>query len=430
MVPHFITAYNSPLLSIEKTMLDNIPSIEHWFRTQWHEHTPPFYCSVDIRNSGIKIAPVDTNLFPGGFNNLIPQMMDIATQAMMGVIEKMCPEAKNLLLIPENHTRNVFYSQNIATLVRILSNTGLHVRLGTLNPEITIPTEIISLDGTKLLLEPIKRIGFENKRIGLDGFDPCAILLNNDLSAGIPDILNNLHEQTLMPPIHAGWFMRKKSQHFCAYNVISSKFADLIGIDNWLINPYFANCDQIRFHEKIGLDCLQSNVQAVLNKTKQKYKEYGITDIPYAVVKADAGTYGMGIMMVNDASELADINRKTRNKMSVIKDGMEVSDVIIQEGVHTVERINNGVAEPVVYMMDRYIVGSFYRTHANKGINENLNAVGMNFVPMEYAQQPMLDAQNTSFDKLNRFYMYGVVARLALLSSALELECTEPVQNK
>jgi glutamate--cysteine ligase len=39
-------------------------------------------------------------------------------------------------------------------------------------------------------------------------------------------------------------------------------------------------------------------------------------------------------------------------------------EVIIQEGVLTNERINDAVAEPVVYMMDRYVVGGFYRVHA------------------------------------------------------------------
>ena len=62
--------------------------------------------------------------------------------------------------------------------------------------------------------------------------------------------------------------------------------------------------------------------------------------------------------------------------MSVIKDGQAVSDVIIQEGVLTNERINDAVAEPVVYMMDRYVVGGFYRVHAERGIDENLNAPG------------------------------------------------------
>jgi hypothetical protein len=82
--------------------LDATPQIERWFRLEWQEHTPPFYCSVDLRNAGFKLAPVDTNLFPGGFNNLSPEMLPLAVQAAMAAIEKYCPDARNLLLIPEN----------------------------------------------------------------------------------------------------------------------------------------------------------------------------------------------------------------------------------------------------------------------------------------------------------------------------------------
>jgi glutamate--cysteine ligase len=42
-------------------------------------------------------------------------------------------------------------------------------------------------------------------RLGLKDFDPCTILLNNDLSAGVPGMLEDLHEQYLLPPLHAGW---------------------------------------------------------------------------------------------------------------------------------------------------------------------------------------------------------------------------------
>ena len=97
---------------------------------------------------------------------------------------------------------------------------------------------------------------------------------------------------------------------------------------------------------------------------REKYKQYAIEETPYVVVKADAGTYGMGVMTVKDASEITGLNRKQRNKMSVIKEGMSVSQVIIQEGVHTKERVSDGVAEPVVYMIDRYVVGGFYRVHS------------------------------------------------------------------
>ena len=59
-----------PVLEFERRILDSMTDIEHWFRQNWQEHTPPFYGSVDLRNSGFKLAPVDMNLFPGGFNNL------------------------------------------------------------------------------------------------------------------------------------------------------------------------------------------------------------------------------------------------------------------------------------------------------------------------------------------------------------------------
>ena len=74
MVPHLVTALNGPLLELEKTIIDSTPAIERWFRLEWQDHTPPFYCSVDLRNAGCKLAPVDNNLFPGGFNNLSVEM--------------------------------------------------------------------------------------------------------------------------------------------------------------------------------------------------------------------------------------------------------------------------------------------------------------------------------------------------------------------
>ena len=95
----------------------------------------------------------------------------------------------------------------------------------------------------------------------------------------------------------------------------------------------------------------------MLDIVKEKYKEYGISETPYVVVKADAGTYGMGVMTVRDADEVIALNRKQRNKMSVGKEGLEVSEVLIQEGVHTFETLNDAVAEPVIYMIDRYVVG-------------------------------------------------------------------------
>lgn len=425
MVPHLTTALNGPLLNLEKRMLEAMPRIEHWFRSQWLEHASPFYASVDLRNAGFKLAPVDTNLFPGGFNNLNPDFLPLCVQATMAAIEKVCPEAHRLLLIPENHTRNTYYLRNVAALCTILKQAGLDVRIGSINPEITEPTLLETQDGCRILLEPVKRVG---NRLVLDGFDSCAVLLNNDLSGGIPDILQNI-EQNLIPPLHAGWATRRKSQHFDAYNRVASEFAQMLEIDEWLLNPYFETCSEIDFQARTGEECLAAKVDSLLTKIRAKYKEYGVEQEPFVIVKADAGTYGMGIMTVKSAGDVRGLNRKQRNKMSVIKEGQEVSEVILQEGVYTFESINDAVAEPVVYMMDHFVVGGFYRVHTGRAIDENLNAPGMHFVPLAFETSCTLPDVNRAPDAVpNRFYAYGVVARLALLAAAIELEETDPLR--
>ncbi|MBE2262239.1 MAG: glutamate--cysteine ligase [Burkholderiaceae bacterium] len=425
MVPHLTTALTGPINELEQRILDSMPAIERWFRLEWMEHTPPFYSSVDVRNAGFKLAPVDTNLFPGGWNNLTQEMLPLAVQAAQAAIEKICPEAKNLLIVPENHTRNTFYLSNVAQLRRIFYMAGLNVRIGSINPDIKEPTVIDLPDGEQITLEPVIR---SKKRLGLKDFDPCTILLNNDLSAGAPGILEDLHEQYLLPPLHAGWSVRRKSNHFQSYEAIAKRFGKLLGIDPWLINPMFGKCGEVDFAEGTGMDCLKSNVDSLLTKIRRKYKEYGINEKPFVVVKADNGTYGMGIMTVRDVKDLEALNRKTRNKMSVIKDGQEVSDVIIQEGVLTHERMNDAVAEPVVYMMDRYVVGGFYRIHAERGVDENLNAPGSSFVPLAFEHSTHLPqpGMKPGASAPNRFYMYGVIGRLAMLAGSYEMEATDP----
>ena len=425
MVPHLITALTGPINELEQRMLESLPAIERWFRLEWMEHTPPFYTSVDIRNAGFKLAPVDTNLFPGGFNNLTTEMLPLAVQAAMAAIEKICPEAKNLLLIPEKHTRNSFYLMNVARLMEIFHQAGLNVRLGTLDESITAPTQVPLPDGSALTVEPLLRT---RNRLGLKDFDPCTILLNNDLSAGIPKILENLHEQYLLPPLHAGWAVRRKTNHFAAYEEVAKKFAKLLGMDPWLINPMFARCGEVNFSDGSGADCLTSNAETLLGKIRRKYKEYGIQEKPFIIVKADAGTYGMGIMTVRDPKDLADLNLRSRNKMSVIKDGQEVSEVILQEGVPTYERVNDAVAEPVVYMIDRYVVGGFYRVNPERGNDENLNSPGASFVPLAFAGSNQLPKPGSKpgASAPNRFYMYGVIARLAMVAASYELEATNP----
>ncbi len=443
-LPEIHPSYSQYLFEFEQKILQNHNKIEAWFRSKWQQHRPPFYGSVDIRNAGYKLASIDMNLFPGGFNNLNPQFIPLAAIAAQDAVERACETARSILLIPENHTRNTFYLQNVYALSEILRNAGFEVRIGSFNPELTKTTEFTTAQGNTLIIEPLQRKG--NRLCLADGFSPCFVLLNNDLSGGVPDIVRDI-EQTVLPPLHGGWTTRRKTGHFAAYDRIAEEFARLIDIDPWQINPYFEQVGSLNFQEREGEDTLAQAVERVLAKIQAKYDEKGIQDKPFVIVKADAGTYGMGVMSVKSAEEVRSLNRKNRNKMAKIKEGLEVSEVIVQEGIYTYETVNNAVSEPVVYMMDRFVIGGFFRVHEDRRNDENLNAGGMVFIPLSESipsagsgtddeTQKMCKRVFEQWDEMgiprptpgcpdcvgNRLYTYGVLARLSLLAASLELE--------
>jgi hypothetical protein len=150
---------------------------------------------------------------------------------------------------------------------------------------------------------------------------------------------------------------------------VAKKFAKLLGMDPWLINPMYAHCGKVDWRDGTGLDCVQTQVDALLSKIRRKHKEYGINEKPFVVVKADNGTSGRGIMTVRDVKDVEAMRSNCMAKLGM-EDGRPITQVIIQEGVLTNERINDAVAEPVVYMMDRYVVGGFYRVHADRGVDD------------------------------------------------------------
>ncbi|MFP5349502.1 MAG: glutamate--cysteine ligase [Gammaproteobacteria bacterium] len=418
-VPNLTTALTGPLLELESHLLQHQAAIEQWFRSRFRETPAPFYSSVDLRNAGFKLAPVDTNLFPAGFNNLNPAFQPLAVQAVQVEVEKICPTARGVMLIPENHTRNLFYFESLASLADILTQAGLRVRLGSLLPDVAAPRTVELPSERQLLLEPIARRG---NKVHIGEFEPCWILLNNDLSGGRPEILENL-TQPVVPPLALGWRNRLKSTHFGHYRRIAAELADIIRIDPWLIDPIFRNCGEIDFQKRAGEDCLVQNVDAVLTTIREKYREYGIAQEPFVIVKADAVTYGMGIMTVRSPDEVRDLNRKQRTKMAHIKEGLAVTRVLVQEGVPTFETwgTEQAYAEPVVYMIGHFVIGGFYRVHTARGPEENLNAPGMHFEPLAFADPCGYPNPRLAPDaRPNRFYAYGVIARLALLAAARE----------
>lgn len=418
--PSLPAALRGPVLDLEKRILDSQSRIEAWFRAQWLTGPAPFYASVDLRNAGFKLAPVDTNLFPAGFNNLNPAFLPLCYQAAEAAVDRLCPDARRLLLIPESHSRNLHYLESVATLEDILVRAGFDTRLGSIDPAVTEPHSVTLPSGRTIRLMPVLRRG---NTLGVESFAPCVVLLNNDLSSGVPEILQNL-EQPIVPPVEIGWHTRLKSVHFAEYQKVVKEFSNFIGIDPWLIDPMFGNCEEINFMTGEGGDCLRMSVADLLANIQRKYDEYKVTLRPYVVVKADAGTYGMAIMTAHSPDDVVDLNRKERTKMAATKGGRANTKVILQEGVYSMETWGEkqSVCEPVVYMIDRYVVGGFYRVHQARGPDENLNAPGMHFEPLAFADcctNP--DARQAPDAHPNRFYTYGVVARLALVAAAREI---------
>jgi glutamate--cysteine ligase len=408
----------SPLLyELEAHFLQQQVTIEGWLRKQWRLTPPPIYASVDLRNAGFKLAPVDTNLFPAGFNNLNPDFLSLYIQVAQSALEQTMPGCQRVLIVPESHNRNPYYFESIAMLQTILMTAGFDVRIGTLQEGLEKNQLVKLASGHTLLLEPLQRNG---NRLHVSDFSPCFILLNNDLSNGIPAIFEGI-EQLIVPPVQLGWATRFKSTHFHYYSEVATEFARLIDIDPWLIDSLFYRCGPVNFLKREGETELAAHTEKLLQQIQKKYDDYGIKQKPYAVIKADAGTYGQGVLMVHSAEEILLFNRKKRSEMAMAKGSRPIRQVIVQEGVYTFENWQNAVAEPVIYMFGQNVMGGFYRVHTGRGISDNLNAPGMQFVPLSFQEtcnKPMRAEKPDACP--NRFYVYGVVARLALVAAARE----------
>jgi len=384
---------NPSLLNLEKEINNKKADIEAWFQQAWKNVTPILTSSVDIRNAGFKIAAIDTNLFPAGYNNINPESYSICIQTIKNTLQERYPHCKKILIIPENHTRNPYYTQSISKLLYFFIEAGYETKLCSL------------IQNSKLKIHPIQKI---EDTIICNQFKADVIILNNDLSEGIPEIFKNI-TQPIEPSPFLGWTHRSKTLHFTIYNNVCTAFANVIQIDPWQIFPLFSDCSNISFIEKEGMDCLVNKAEILLKQIQEKYHEYDIKQKPYLIIKADAGTYGMAVMTLKDPQALLKLNRKQRLSMSVRKGRQPVNHVIIQEGITTIDAVEKegkqATAEPVIYLIGNVVIGGFYRIHQKRGFDENLNSPGMLFEAFSIKQS---------------FYPLSVIARLAALAAAKE----------
>ena len=352
-----------------KIMLDNQEKINSWIQQKRLKIKVPFYTSVDIRVSKNKIAAVDTNIFPAGFNNLCETFLIRAAMLTKNHIKLTYgSKIKKVLIVPELHTRNPFYWDNVLAILNILEKANLETRVGLISDnKSVVKFEFESSSKTKVFAENILR---EKNRVFLSGFDPDLVLINNDFSDSSPPILTGL-EQLVVPPAEVGWHSRKKNIHFEFYNKLISEFAELIKMDSSCFSLKTKLVEDINFETVEDRKRLANLSNEMLYELSSHYK----VENPFLFIKSNTGTYGMSVMQLNQGEEIINLNRDGRKRMKVSKGGNLLRDIIIQEGIETIYSNK----EPVYYLINCELAGGFYRVNNLKSSVENLNTRGMYF---------------------------------------------------
>ncbi|MCP5362220.1 MAG: glutamate--cysteine ligase [Hyphomicrobiales bacterium] len=289
-----------------------------------------------------------------------------------------------------------------------MQQAGYRVQLTA--PGINEEMPLETAEGSTILFSPLSR---QDDQLVVNGLVADLILLNNDMTGGTPEIVSGIR-QPILPDPSLGWYKRRKTTHFDAYNDVVRLFGAEFGIDHWLLSTYTHKCGKINFRERNGLECVAMGVERTIARIARKYEEYGVKETPYVFIKSNYGTYGMGIMTARNAEDVLSINKKARHSMDVIKQGVSNAEVIIQEGVPTADRINGQVAESLIYMVGGAPVGCNYRLNEHRDAYSNLNSPGMTFGHACEGDKEAPDALHGGCPVL------GLIAKLAHLAAVRE----------
>ncbi len=344
---------------IHRQIITHYDKVKNWFQKKSQGRVFPFYSSFDMRSGGGKIAPVDANLFPAGFNNICDIDKHLAPLFCKTYLKKHHPKVKNVILLAEEHTHNPFYWDNIYTLKVLLENTHLSsVWVCVPGKNILKNQTIISAKGYPIEVFTLKQ---KQKEANL-------IVSNNDFSTDY-----QLPESLLaIPSPLEGWRYRKKHHFFNQYNLLAQSFAKLIEIDPFILSiqtECFTNFD---INNPDCLKKLKNQVTSFIKKLKPFYKKTK----PFVFLKNNSGTYGLGITRISCAEDIDHWNYKIRKKMKASKGGRKLTELILQEGIVSHLKTEGLVSEPVLYFIGEKVIGGFLRAHKHKGATDNLNSPG------------------------------------------------------
>lgn len=394
--------------------------VEEWFESYKRKTGVPIYASFDLRDSRHKVAVVDSNIYPAGFNNLCPKYFKQIPATFRDYLEDYYGGVKNILIFPELHTRNHYYMENLRCLSGSLEEAGYAVRVGIVDPELQEDrVERKAMEGEIELDRLVRDNGIVAAR---DGFQPDLIISNNDFSQGVDRILQGLRTPVVPSPM-MGWHARRKHRHFTVLHEIVNEFAEITDIDPWCVSTRFRVCEDADFDDDDKREKLAAQVDEMIGQIYQDYKERGIDDVPFVFIKNNAGTYGMAVMLARSGDEIRNAGRKTKTKMRTGKGKTRVNQVLLQEGIPTRDHHEGSPMEPVIYTVGDKPVGGFYRLHRKRSEFQNLNVRGMEFRRLCFHQletQAPEALEEGCEDAAGLLSVYGTLARLACLALARE----------
>jgi glutamate--cysteine ligase len=391
---------------LEVFIVENWNKLNEYIDTQMQSLPISFYNSVDIRESKTKVAPVDNNIYPAGFNNLCALDLDASAKILKSSLKQINPQAQKIVIIPESHTKNLFYLDHLAILGKTVRDAGFEIIFGTFDEALFQPElnqlNLISHSGFDVQIEKLSVL--DSKIISSVGEIDVAIL-NNDQSNPLQLDWNSI-TTPVVPTPRIGWFRRQKSIHFCHYNKVAQSFGDTFNIDPDLIQASFKKVENVDFSAKQGIEELADAVDEMAKTLPSETPIF---------VKASQGTYGMGISVVRSGDEIRQMNKKIRNKMDVGKNSLKFTTVLVQEGIETILKYDDAPAEVTIYLIGGKSVGGFMRTNSEKGPDGNLNSRGMVFRKFCISEI----RQNQDHNSKEAFYT--IIARLSALASGFEI---------
>ncbi len=404
------------LQDLNSKITKNKDKLDLWIKGQINKVFIPLYTSVDLRISEHKIVPVDTNVFPAGFNNLSDTFRNKASSLFKDYFDREYPKMNSILIIPELHTRNTFYWENISVLKSILEDVGYRVEVGIISDD-DLPEEMEfeAASGNKV---KAYRALKDNNRVTIPNLNPDLLLINNDFSEQCPKTLRDI-TQPVEPPVEIGWHTRKKSIHFEFYNKLAKEVAQILEIDPWVISidtivDYGVDFDSREDREKIA-----QAADSMIKRLKIQYKERGISEEPYLFIKSNSGTYGMAVVNVSSGDDVRALNSDKRKRMRVSKGGSPVRDVVLQEGIPGGGGGGGDIsAEPVFYLIDTQVAGGFLRLNKSRNTLENLNSRGMEFAHIDPCDE------STHIEEVETLCSPALelVSRIATIAAGYEIE--------